>query len=528
MGSCQKRPPITRSPIYYIQTLESKNANNSEDQNMKQKVKLTLSLKQIKDSREKKIILLLNDSNDKVKQSKEYGSTESATKNNNDCINFSQFFVMEYYFEKEQFIEFQINNGIKTIIIETTLGNIMGSRGQKYINNLEDNSILEVSGQEITNKNNMKAKFEVSIEGNFSKKGISYLVKYLGKQNSPQNNNIYRSEIIEDLSGTFQFLIASIPSMFLSPDGNYDQNIISIELWDSLSSKKLNENIGPLSKFINNTFSLNFENGNVNVTLTLEKEYSFLDYLRGGVQINLTIGIDYTGSNGNPNSPDSLHYIGTNELNSYEKAIKSCGNIVAYYDYDQLFPVYGYGAKLNNSTIVNHCFAINMDNNNPEINSIDNVLYYYRQSLSQVDLYGPTYFSPIMNEMNRKAREYIESGKNDIYHILMILTDGIINDMESTVDAVVEASYLPISIIIIGIGDSNFRNMHILDSDNEILYDSNKRAADRDCVQFVEFNKFNNDGIKLAQEVLAEIPKQLIEYFQHKKIPPGDPIIDLA
>lgn len=110
----------------------------------------------------------------------------------------------------------------------------------------------------------------------------------------------------------------------------------------------------------------------------------------------------------------------------------------------------------------------------------------------------------------------------------MILTDGIINDMERTVDAIVEASYLPISIIIIGIGDSNFRNMHILDSDNEILYDSNKRAADRDCVQFVEFNKFNNDGILLAQEVLAEVPKQLVEYYQHKKIPPADPIIDLA
>ena len=527
MGSCQKRPPITRSPIYYIQTLESKNANNSEDQNMKQKVKLTLSLKQIKDSREKKIILLLNDSNDKVKQSKEYGSTESATKNNNDCINFSQFFVMEYYFEKEQFIEFQINNGIKTIIIETTLGNIMGSRGQKYINNLEDNTVFEVSGQELSN-NNMKAKIEVSLNGNLPQKGISYLVKYLGKQNSPQNNNIYRSEIINNSLNNVKFSVPTFPSMFLCPDGNYDQNIISIELWDFISSIKLNENIGPLSKFINNPFSLTFPNGTANIKLTLEKEYSFLDYLRGGVQINLTIGIDYTASNGKITSPTSLHYIGTNQLNSYEIAIKSCGNIVAYYDYDQLFPVYGYGAKLNNSTIVNHCFAINMDNNNPEINSIDNVLYYYRQSLSQVDLYGPTYFSPIMNEMNRKAREYIESGKNDIYHILMILTDGIINDMESTVDAVVEASYLPISIIIIGIGDSNFRNMHILDSDNEILYDSNKRAADRDCVQFVEFNKFNNDGIKLAQEVLAEIPKQLIEYFQHKKIPPGDPIIDLA
>ena len=110
----------------------------------------------------------------------------------------------------------------------------------------------------------------------------------------------------------------------------------------------------------------------------------------------------------------------------------------------------------------------------------------------------------------------------------MILTDGIINDMERTVDAVVEASYLPISIIIIGIGNANFKNMEILDADNGVLMDSNQRKADRDCVQFVQFEKFNNDGIKLAEEVLAEVPKQLVEYFQHQKIAPSDPIIDLA
>ena len=527
MGSCQKTENINKSPIYYIQTLESSKNNNSEDDNIKQKVKLTLSIKQIKDSTQRSILLLLkNDKNDSISQ-KDYGTTELASKNNDNCINFSHFFVMEYYFEKEQSIEFVINKGSNRINVKTTLGNIMGSRGQKYINNLEDNTVLEVSGQELTN-NNMRARFEVSINGNLPKKGISYLVKYLGKQNSPQNNNIYRSEIINNSLNNVKFSIPTFPSMFLCPDGNYDQNIISIELWDSFASRKLNENIGPLSKFINNPFTLNIENGTTTVKLILEKEYSFLDYLRGGVQINLTIGIDYTGSNGNPSSPNSLHYIGTNELNSYEIAIKSCGNIVAYYDYDQLFPVYGYGAKINDSQQVNHCFPINMDNNNPEINTIDNVLFYYRQSLSQVHLSGPTFFAPILNEMNRKARELVQNGRNDIYNILMILTDGIINDMERTVDAIVEASYLPISIIIIGIGDSNFRNMHILDSDNEILYDSNKRAADRDCVQFVEFNKFNNDGILLAQEVLAEVPKQLVEYYQHKKIPPADPIIDLA
>ena len=527
MGSCQKTENINKSPIYYIQTLESSKNNNSEDDNIKQKVKLTLSIKQIKDSTQRSILLLLkNDKNDSISQ-KDYGTTELASKNNDNCINFSHFFVMEYYFEKEQSIEFVINKGSNRINVKTTLGNIMGSRGQKYINNLEDNTVFEVSGQELSN-NNMKAKIEVSLNGNLPKKGISYLVKYLGKQNSPQNNNIYRSEIINNSLNNVKFSIPTFPSMFLCPDGNYDQNIISIELWDFISSIKLNENIGPLSKFINNPFSLTFPNGTANIKLTLEKEYSFLDYLRGGVQINLTIGIDYTASNGKITSPTSLHYIGTNQLNSYEIAIKSCGNIVAYYDYDQLFPVYGYGARLNDSPQANHCFAINMNDNNPEINTIDNVLYYYRQSLSQVILSGPTYFAPIINQVNIKTRENIQNGRNDFYNILMILTDGIINDMERTVDAVVEASYLPISIIIIGIGNANFKNMEILDADNGVLMDSNQRKADRDCVQFVQFEKFNNDGIKLAEEVLAEVPKQLVEYFQHQKIAPSEPIIDLA
>ena len=44
------------------------------------------------------------------------------------------------------------------------------------------------------------------------------------------------------------------------------------------------------------------------------------------------------------------------------------------------------------------------------------------------------------------------------YNILMILTDGIIRDMQETINALVEASFLPISVIIIGIGNANFHN----------------------------------------------------------------------
>ena len=113
------------------------------------------------------------------------------------------------------------------------------------------------------------------------------------------------------------------------------------------------------------------------------------------------------------------------------------------------------------------------------------------------------------------------------YNILMILTDGLINDMDDTIDELVEASFLPISVIIIGIGNGDFGNMDILDADDDPLYDRNKRKADRDLVQFVPFFKYSNDGEKLAEQVLEEVPRQVIEYYQHNNIIPSDPIINI-
>ena len=99
----------------------------------------------------------------------------------------------------------------------------------------------------------------------------------------------------------------------------------------------------------------------------------------------------------------------------------------------------------------------------------------------------------------------------------MILTDGIITDMRDTVNSIVEGSKLPLSIIIIGIGDADFSNMDLLDGDEKPLIDSYGEIRKRDIVQFVKFNSFkkNNDNKELAEEVLKEIPRQVEEYYHY-------------
>ena len=54
------------------------------------------------------------------------------------------------------------------------------------------------------------------------------------------------------------------------------------------------------------------------------------------------------------------------------------------------------------------------------------------------------------------------------YHILLILTDGVISDMDQTKAAIVEASALPMSIIIVGVGGADFDMMEELDSDDSL------------------------------------------------------------
>ena len=163
------------------------------------------------------------------------------------------------------------------------------------------------------------------------------------------------------------------------------------------------------------------------------------------------------------------------------------------------------------------CFPINFNLNDPNIYTIEGVINCYHQCLSNLTFSGPTYFSPIINQVIN----LIKLKKDNLqYQVLMILTDGIINDMNETVDALVEGSFLPLSVIIIGIGNANFGNMEYLDGDKYPLVSSQGKKGMRDIVQFVPFNQFANNPQRLAQEVLEEIPRQIEDYYMMNDLYP--------
>ncbi|XP_044617517.1 copine-7 isoform X3 [Equus asinus] len=267
----------------------------------------------------------------------------------------------------------------------------------------------------------------------------------------------------------------------------------------------------------------NYKNSGVVILADLKfhRVYSFLDYIMGGCQIHFTVAIDFTASNGDPRNSRSLHYINPFQPNEYLQALVAVGEICQDYDSDKRFSALGFGARIPPKYEVSHNFAINFDPEDDECEGIQGVVEAYQNCLPRVQLYGPTNVAPVISKVACMAAAEEHTGEASQYYILLILTDGVVTDMADTREAIVRASHLPMSIIIVGVGNADFTDMHVLDGDDGVLRSPRGEPALRDIVQFVPFRELKNASpAALAKCVLAEVPKQVVEFYSHKELPP--------
>jgi len=96
----------------------------------------------------------------------------------------------------------------------------------------------------------------------------------------------------------------------------------------------------------------------------------------------------------------------------------------------------------------------------------------------------------------------------------LILTAGNVESVKETKKQLIAASDDPLSIVIVGIGEANFKGMEFLDEHDP------EREDGRDITKFVRFSDYKSFNA-LTEAVLDEIPDQLVSFFYNKKIMPG-------
>ena len=337
--------------------------------------------------------------------------------------------IIKYIFETEQPLSLDvliIKSGITLHHqVKTTLGKIMGSRKNTCQIALPEpeNEVLTLKADKLKHDEDIiNFKFDITTKEDISFKDNNNKIFY----EIYSDKILYRSELLKD-NGIFE-------SVKIPYDLFMDKNII-IKFYDSNKKECGNFNVIDFNNRQSFEIKVNKAVYKIISKSVLTKDFTFIDYLKSGVEIGLSVAIDFTNSNGDPRDPRSLHYIYGREPNQYERAIRSCGNILSYYDYDQFYPCFGFGAKIEGKG----CRLFNLNfQNNPNIRYIEGIIKAYYEAINYVQLFGPTFFGPII----KAVIDIIKNEYNNLkYHILLILTDGKIDDIDETIDQLVEASF---------------------------------------------------------------------------------------
>uniref|UniRef100_A0A8C2GXV4 Copine VIII n=1 Tax=Cyprinus carpio TaxID=7962 RepID=A0A8C2GXV4_CYPCA len=469
---------------------------------------------------------------------REFGRTEVIDNTLNP--DFVHKFILDYFFEERQNLRFDLAS-IPAVCVcfqdflgqmYCTLGEVVGSQGSRMERSLvgipgKNCGTIIVKAEEL---GNCRESVLMQFCGNkldkkdFFGKSDPFLVFY--RSNEDGTFTIcHKTEVVKNtLDPVWQAF--KIPVRALC-NGDYDRSIkIEVYDWDRDGG---HDYIGEFS-----TSYRELSKGQSQFTvwevLNPKKKKKKKKYLNSGTKyfhsyLNAFLIHAFSAlfMAGNPSQPTSLHYMSPYHLNAYALALRAVGEIIQDYDSDKLFPALGFGAKLPPDGHVSHEFPLNGNPENPYCSGIEGVLEAYYQSLKSVRLYGPTYFSPVINHVARYA-SLVKDGSE--YFILLIISDGVISDMAQTKESIVNASSLPMSIIIVGVGPAEFDEMIELDGD-EVRISSRGRFAERDIVQFVPFRDYIDPRgnhilsmARLAKDVLAEIPDQFLQYMRSRCIKP--------
>ena len=274
--------------------------------------------------------------------------------------------------------------------------------------------------------------------------------------------------------------------------------------------------------------------------VSLEEQYSLIDYIRSGIKIKASIAIDFTLSNGHPLTNDtSLHYVHPlNDNNEYIHAIKHIGTWISYYC--DCIPMVGFGGKLHPSTFESsnrnsQCYIetvlqnlltannkLRENTNNNEIkdnycfpistsdSDVNALIESYKRVVCMVEAGGPTYFRKVLSNMLLPSKDKTATTPNDL-SIILVITDGVSNDEHDLETFLLKLTEEPVIIIVAGVGPCLF-------TPTEYLVNRVNRKVKRRMVFFYKVNdtEKKND----IKELYASISKATIDYFVHNKIYP--------
>ena len=303
-------------------------------------------------------------------------------------------------------------------------------------------------------------------------------------------------------------------------------NVIKENKMNSDNKKKISERVTLLSSLIaspNSIYERKINDKNPNsevISIKIEKDtsrmennkISIFDFFKGGLKLSCFISVDYSNEITNPLKNTTINYI--NILQNVSSAISN-------YTKNHLFYAFGFGARPRNTFSNINVFSLNMNEKDSSINTIEKVIQNFNSCLSK-NLIEPQENRNISSLIKKITNEIYNLYELRFYNVSFILTRGNIekNDIQKTIDAIIESSYLPLTIFVIGIGKNDFSQIQKIIGSNH-KYSSLGMEKMRNNILFTSLiDDFSNSDEKLISWCIKELTKQIINFYELTKTSP--------
>ncbi|KAJ3226957.1 hypothetical protein HK099_003749 [Clydaea vesicula] len=387
---------------------------------------------------------------------------------------------------------------------EILLSSIICSHGKSIVRNIylpgsQVSGTIKVSGVEVENEHSMVSlQFQgrkLDNKGFFGKSDPFYVISYY-KENGLLHE-VYRSpsmpKTVEPHWAPIEINLWDLcecdRERQLKIDVYNDHNKKAPELIGSVhaSLKELLLSIGEEIDIINDKkrvtksgqasgIVLGYKNsGLLKITKAeIKRASSFLDYITGGLKLELCVAMCFAESDDEEYSDEKVLDIATSVAKIFED----------YVD-EKSITFFGFGARAP----LNPYFLLNGNGKNHDCIGAAGLAEAFHASLPKV----------------KKGHQ----------------RDGSDQNITETINSIVQASVLPFSIIVVGVGSCDLQEFFNLESENGLLKNSLGETAQREIAQFVPTSDFELvTGEIVTHSVLALVPGQVMQYLNLNGIKP--------
>ena len=238
-----------------------------------------------------------------------------------------------------------------------------------------------------------------------------------------------------------------------------------------------------------------------------KNNYTYFDFIKHGIKLKCYIGIDFTQG--------SDHGV-IKEENQYLQAIE--GFRETLFSFVRDFEVYGYGAKINETNEKPGFFRLNF--NDKSLHGYTEIEKSYQECLKKISFCESEYLSPLIEKIKSLINKNYELNTYNIF-FLLISNPPVKEDYQKCIDLFVTNTFLPLSVIIVGIGNKEFKEIKYIISKNRKCSSEGVERA-RNNIYFVSMYDCNYNNEILKNRCLKEIPKQVVEFYKLNKTSPDD------